>query len=480
MAQAIIPNQLVDGRHMMEAIGEVLEGEENEDDNCALLDEIAKRVAAGGGWAKDERQAYLDNLANGPELPLFSDNAEDADPALIEALASLKYDDDESPLDMAIKCKENGNSNFKRAAQIKKKMYFREALKHYTEGCLHIMKARELDDSEENRALHAALLANRGACNMSLKNFGSVKRDCTDALKLTPNNIKAHFRIAKACFELKQFENSLKAITTGLEVEGEAGNSELLALRNKADAELAKARKREADKRKAIQREEEALLLLYERCAASGATLGPAVAADGYSMQHGDKLPLINEADGSVSWPMLFLYPQYFQSDFVEAVSEDQMLLEYMAMVFPEGDQPTSPWDEHFEYKCSELEVYFQVGCMPAFSNGNEMVAWSRLKKEVRGETSNLPTGVAAKRLEGLEKRADQHPDDQTWVKIHPACTMGDLIKYPEHVLAGGVLTLHMYPKNSEAHRNFVKACKAGIKELMPSAVNMPPPVPGS
>ena len=57
MAQAIIPNQLVDGRHMMEAIGEVLEGEENEDDNCALLDEIAKRVAAGGGWSKDERQA---------------------------------------------------------------------------------------------------------------------------------------------------------------------------------------------------------------------------------------------------------------------------------------------------------------------------------------------------------------------------------------------------------------------------------------
>ena len=138
MAQAIIPNQLVDGRHMMEAIGEVLEGEENEDDNCALLDEIAKRVAAGGGWSKDERQACkrftvepraaavvqlarrttkataamaitttkttqlrptqpqrhpnttqrhlapppwnfrpdLDNLANGPELPLFSDNAE--------------------------------------------------------------------------------------------------------------------------------------------------------------------------------------------------------------------------------------------------------------------------------------------------------------------------------------------------------------------------------------------------------------------
>ena len=126
-----------------------------------------------------------------------------------------------SPSDMAIKCKENGNNNFKRAAQVKKKMYFIEARKHYTEGCLHIMKARELDDSEENRALHAALLANRGACNMSLKNYGSVKRDCADALKLTPTNVKAHYRIAKACFELKQFEDCLKAIAAG-DWQGEA------------------------------------------------------------------------------------------------------------------------------------------------------------------------------------------------------------------------------------------------------------------
>ena len=90
-----------------------------------------------------------------------------------------------------------------------------------------------------------------------------------------------------------------------VEVEGEGANSELLSLRNKADAELAKARKREADKRKAVQREEKALLLLYERCVASGAALGPAVAADGYATQHGDKMPVANEEDGSVSWPML-------------------------------------------------------------------------------------------------------------------------------------------------------------------------------
>ena len=99
------------------------------------------------------------------------------------------------------------------------------------------------------RALHAALLANRGACNLSLKNYGSVKRDCADVLKLTPGNANAHLRIAKACFELRQYDDALKAIEGGLAVDAEG--SELLNLRSKCEAELAKARKREADKRKA-------------------------------------------------------------------------------------------------------------------------------------------------------------------------------------------------------------------------------------
>ena len=60
-------------------------------------------------------------------------------------------------------------------------------------------------------------------------------------------------------------------------------------LRSKCEAELAKARKREADKRKAVEREEAALVTLYERCVVSGAVLGPAAAAGGYQKQHQGK-----------------------------------------------------------------------------------------------------------------------------------------------------------------------------------------------
>lgn len=103
-------------------------------------------------------------------------------------------------MDLATQAKEDGNRSYKRGVQVKNKGYVQEALKHYTEGCLHCLKAKETADTPEIRELHATLLSNRAACNLSLKNYGSVKRDCTDALKLAPGNLKALFRKAKVPF----------------------------------------------------------------------------------------------------------------------------------------------------------------------------------------------------------------------------------------------------------------------------------------
>lgn len=143
------------------------------------------------------------------------------DPRLAEALAALRYEG-ETPFSMAEQCKENGNKNYTTAVKRKRKLYYREALKFYTEGCLHACKARQLLEQQQAAAqadaqadaqagqeavswtgeqlaeLHGALLANRAACNLALRNFGSVKRDCTDSLTLRPGNAKAFFRKAKA------------------------------------------------------------------------------------------------------------------------------------------------------------------------------------------------------------------------------------------------------------------------------------------
>lgn len=50
-------------------------------------------------------------------------------------------------------------------------------------------------------------------------------------------------------------------------------------------------------------------------------------------------------------WPVLLLYPQYGQSDLVQAFRDGDMIAEHLAVAFPE-EGPPALWDESFEYRC--------------------------------------------------------------------------------------------------------------------------------
>jgi len=63
-------------------------------------------------WSAEERRKYLDELFDGPELPMFAESAEEMDPRLVEALTFLKYDG-ETPESLAESCKHLGNKSFK-------------------------------------------------------------------------------------------------------------------------------------------------------------------------------------------------------------------------------------------------------------------------------------------------------------------------------------------------------------------------------
>ena len=127
----ILPPTTVPAGQMLNALGEVMEQEEevaeqerrqrkqqaaegNEEETEQLMTEIEKLVKSGKGWTSDERRKYLDELHDGPELPMFCEDTNDMDPRMLEALAALKYDG-ELPEDLAEQAKIDGNKNYKTA-----------------------------------------------------------------------------------------------------------------------------------------------------------------------------------------------------------------------------------------------------------------------------------------------------------------------------------------------------------------------------
>jgi hypothetical protein len=367
MSMEVVPNQMVDAGQMLGLLGSAIEEADEESEKVrreeGLLDEIEKMVSEGKGWSADNRREYLDNLHKGPELPLFSDSAEEMDPRLVEALSALKYEGEE-PEDLAEVAKLDGNKDYMTAVKLKRKMYYREAVNHYTEGCLHALKAQQKAGTEkqlsaekavELNELFATLLSNRAACHLALRNYGSAKRDCGDSVRMVPGNNKAFFRKAKACLELRQYEEGLAAVAQALALssstEGGAAAStttgssvsEVEKLKGKLEAGLAERKRREALAAAAEAKEMDGLRKLFDDISLrAGGSLGPGIAADGYQQQASDKLPEFEEiedgdAEGAgsggaaaaaatpmatLAWPCYFLYPQYSQSDFIERLAD--------------------------------------------------------------------------------------------------------------------------------------------------------------
>ncbi|NXQ58508.1 TOM34 protein, partial [Anthoscopus minutus] len=64
-----------------------------------------------------------------------------------------------------------------------------------------------------------ATYTNRALCYLALKQYKEAAQDCTEALKLDPNNVKALYRRAQALKELKDYKSSIADIKSLLKTE---------------------------------------------------------------------------------------------------------------------------------------------------------------------------------------------------------------------------------------------------------------------
>jgi len=118
-------------------------------------------------------QSTADFLASMFRMPLFGNSLDELDPGQLSAFTSLAYEGTSS--EIASTFKQQGNNAYK--------------LKPHRDAAIFYTKALSVPDLPLDDSIRKICLANRAAANLEWKNYGSVLRECEEALKLNQNNV---------------------------------------------------------------------------------------------------------------------------------------------------------------------------------------------------------------------------------------------------------------------------------------------------
>ncbi|KAG2148102.1 40S ribosomal protein S7 [Suillus clintonianus] len=270
--------------------------------------------------------------------PLFMKSlpSEESDDPVIQALQSLAFEG--TPDEIAQNFKEQGNDYFKGKRH-------REAISFYTQG---------IDAKPSDIVLHEALLCNRAACNLELKNYGSVLRDCSKALTLNTKSSKAYYRSAMALFALERFEESLDCCERCLEYDPD--NQGVKSARDRSAKAKAEKSRKESEKQERIHREqrEKKLLQVAFKERHLFAVYNPKGSSENPYEPHFDP----EDPEGTtLIIPVFFLYPQYATSDVIAHFVEDTTFSTHIYQMFP-PQAPAPLWDKAGQYVANTLVVY--------------------------------------------------------------------------------------------------------------------------
>ncbi|KAL0122185.1 hypothetical protein PUN28_007142 [Cardiocondyla obscurior] len=295
------------------------------------------------GWPEDRWQEEMEKHPFFMKKP--PEPGDELSP-LMEGLQQLKYGEDENtPEELANNYKEDGNFNYK----YKK---YRLAILSYTEG----IRTKCKDDE-----LMAQLYNNRAASHFMLKNYRSCLSDCKLALKFNPQYWKTLSRAATCSFCIKNYDQCIDFCDQILD----HNSTDKTILKLKSDAVIAKnrlqrdKRKQEREEKK-LDKEDEKLLEIISR---RGINLE--LTDDKQRLELSDLEPQVpqiaqcrvhfDEKD-KLLWPVMILYPETQQTDFIQNFHEDTPFVDQLHELFEEPPE----WDIKRRYTIKNINVYFE------------------------------------------------------------------------------------------------------------------------
>ncbi|NXY60670.1 TTC4 protein, partial [Callaeas wilsoni] len=252
--------------------------------------------------------------------------------------------------------------------------YFKEkdygrAAAAYSEGL-----RRRCGDAE----LDAVLLTNRGAAHFHLGNYRSALNDAIQAKKLKPTHLKAIIRGALCHMELKNFSEAIAWCEEGLQIDSK--EKKLVEIKTKADklkvnveaawhvqcagegaggtqTDFSTHCQGRAVMGTALLCERNIKLVLEPPDEEEEVSDGLAeISLDGFHSDSATGAKVHLDADGNLNWPVLFLYPEHEQTDFIVAFHENSRFIDHLMVMFAE----LPPWDLEKKYLPNNLELYFE------------------------------------------------------------------------------------------------------------------------
>lgn len=312
------------------------------------------------GWYKKDRVWTMNEIR---DHPLFMEDMPrniEENPLLL-ALQTLMYEG-KTPEQMAEHFKNLGNEAFRMS---KNKVATQNALGAYTMG---------LEQECSDKVLNSQLHSNRAAVSMRMEQWAKAIEDCKKAVELDPTNVKALYRASLSSDALGLTAEAIKYCDAAL---AHAENEEAQKMR-RLRATLAKKLEKEDKAREKERVNDQAVAKTRAEAhdavaaflAGRGLRLGPQI-YDLTMYKAGGMVvrPTFVEENEAIAWPMIFLYDETGQSDFVEKFDERCCLEDQLQLMFPEDRQVE--WDEESKYAWHRLAVYLES--LPEGDNEAEM-----------------------------------------------------------------------------------------------------------
>eukprot|EP01104_Vermistella_antarctica_P014094 TRINITY_DN4380_c0_g1_i1.p1 TRINITY_DN4380_c0_g1~~TRINITY_DN4380_c0_g1_i1.p1 ORF type:complete len:363 (-),score=66.44 TRINITY_DN4380_c0_g1_i1:51-1139(-) len=275
------------------------------------------------------------------DCPLFMENLPEncEDNPALAALQNMQYEDN-SPTDMGQHFKGMGNEAFQKGPE-----GYRDALYLYK---------RALDENDPVKENVSVYYSNRAAVHLKLGNYGRALDDCKDAIKNDPKNIKAYFRAGTACMATKKLNDCNNFCRRGLKVNPK--NRPLLQLQKKVKEAIRLRVQKRVEDSKYQKVEDQTQLALDQALEQRGLKFSKTLNI-GLKNHYNPKITFVDAECTTLAFGVAFLYPEYQQTDFIEAFCETTPIADMVGEIF----STPAMWDERRDYTADAVDVYYET-----------------------------------------------------------------------------------------------------------------------